>query len=175
MVREGTAQDREREAKTGEGEGEVPGERGKVGSYSVVNLTGLPHLQRKTRVMMASWPVEVARKTATKSTKRIAPSTVQLGTFWLPWLRFILDFSSVVSRMPGYNIWCIPPQSWRFHQVPAQCRVLTSATMPFWVQIPESLRTIICPPPSSLKSVVNKFRPPVCPIVVLKRDVNPLA
>lgn len=84
MVREGTAQDREREAKTGEGEGEVPGERGKVGSYSVVYRTGLPHLKSKTRVMMGSRPVEVARKTATKSTERIAPSTVQLVTFLLP-------------------------------------------------------------------------------------------
>ena len=35
--------------------------------------------------------------------ERIVPSTVLLRTFRLPLLRFFRDFSSVVSRMPGYN------------------------------------------------------------------------
>ena len=39
-------------------------------------------------VMTASRPVEVARETATKSTKRIVPNNIQLGAFRLPRLRF---------------------------------------------------------------------------------------
>jgi len=39
VVGEGAAQDREREAKTGERAGEVPGKTGKVGSYT--NSSGL--------------------------------------------------------------------------------------------------------------------------------------
>jgi hypothetical protein len=73
-------------------------------------------------VVTASRPVEVARKTATKSTKRIVPNIVELGAFRLPRLRFFRDFSSVVRRMPGYNFMQrratarIPLQAQRPHQ-----------------------------------------------------------
>ena len=33
----------------------------------------------------------------------IVPSTVQLSTFQIPWLRVFLDFSSVIGQTPGYN------------------------------------------------------------------------
>jgi hypothetical protein len=42
--------------------------------------------------MTASKPVEVARETATKSTKRIVPNNLLLGAFRLPRLRFYRDF-----------------------------------------------------------------------------------
>jgi hypothetical protein len=42
--------------------------------------------------MTASRPVEVARETATMSTKRIVPNDLQLGAFRLPRLMFYRDF-----------------------------------------------------------------------------------
>ena len=138
----------------------------------------LRHLRRKQRVIMAIRPTEVARKTAANSTNRIVPSSVQLGTFRLPWLRFLRDFSSVARRMPGYNVRCkdgaqpaFPLSHGDLTNVPAHHRAPTVATMPLWLQIPENFPTKTCPP----TSVFNKVRPPVWPIVVLNRDVNPLA
>ena len=76
-----------------------------LGRYLRWPRAGLTQLTRKLRVTMASRPVQVARKAVAKSTKRIVPNTAQLGTFRLPWLRFFRDVSSVVRRMPWYNVW----------------------------------------------------------------------
>jgi hypothetical protein len=48
----------------------------------------------EAQVMTASRPVEVARETATKSTKRIVSNSLQLGAFRLPRLRFTVIFLS---------------------------------------------------------------------------------
>ena len=98
------------------------------------------HLSRKPRLIMASRPVEVARKTVAKSTERIVPNIAQLDTFQLPWLRFFRDFPSVVRRMPGYNVWCkygtrpaIPLSQGDLSNLPVHSRVLTAVTMPLCV------------------------------------------
>jgi hypothetical protein len=131
-----------------------------------VYRTGLPHLKSKTRVMMGSRPVEVARKTATKSTERIAPSTVQLVTFLLPWLRFIRDFSSVVRRMPGYNIWCKDGarpafllSQGGFTKCLPSVACLHQRLCHSGFKSHKAFEPKYAPPPSPPKSVVNKFRP----------------
>jgi hypothetical protein len=116
-------------------------------------MAGPSHPRRESKVVTASRPVVVARETATKSIKRIAPNIAQLGAFRLPRLRFLRDFSSVVRRMPGYKLMQrrgtarIPQQAQRLSQ---KCLYtvahLEAATMPLWVQIPESHRTKLCPP-----------------------------
>ena len=114
--------------------------------------SGHRHPRRKTRMTVASRPVEVAPKTATKSTKRIVPNAVQSGTFRLPWQIFPWFFS-VASRIPGYDEWCkdgarpaLPIRHVGLTNVPAHRHVLGAATMPLWVQIPESLKTKVCFP-----------------------------
>jgi hypothetical protein len=51
--------------------------------------------------MTASRPVEVARETATKSTKQIVPNDLQLGAFRLPRLRFYRDFPQLQGECRG--------------------------------------------------------------------------
>jgi hypothetical protein len=63
----------------------------------------LSHPKRKPRMMMANRPVEAARKTVARSTKRIVPSIFLLGTFRLPWLSVSRHFFSVATQMPGFN------------------------------------------------------------------------
>ena len=108
--------------------------RRKFGSNQRICPTSPSHQRRKAKVVTASRPVEVARETATKSTKRIVPNNLQLGASWDIILCKDGARPAFTCRHSGLT------------KVPVYSRALQAATMPLWVQIPESLPTKVCPP-----------------------------
>jgi hypothetical protein len=76
-----------------------------------------------------------------------AATSAATPTEVLPW------FSSVVRRMPGYKFYAktghgphSPPGTAASPKCLYTVALLKAATLPFWVQIPESLPTKVCPP-----------------------------
>ena len=95
--------------------------------------------------------------------ERIVPSTVLLRTFRLPLLRFFRDFSSVVSRMPGYNAKTgHGPHSPSGTAASAKClrtlACLGLANIPLWVRTPDRLPTKAWPPNNNKSIIKNNIK-----------------